>query len=113
MVEKIKDFIKTWSDLVILAPSAFILFIVGQGVIRLLDPTAATLELGVLSVLNWNIFLLLITGSLSYFLYDLWFGDFFKKGWEKDFTPIQAATISLILWVTTLLVSVFILLRNL
>lgn len=113
MVDKIKAFIREWSDLVILAPSALILFVLGSSVIRWIDPTASTLEMGVLSILNWNIFILLVTGCVSYYLYDLWFGDYFKKDWALQLSPLHGAVLSIILWLSTFSISAFILLRNL
>jgi hypothetical protein len=106
-------FFVRWHDLIILAPSALILFIIGENFIHAIDPTASTLELGVLSVLNWNLFLLLLIGSASYYLYSLWFGDYFSNGWEYKLSPFQGAVLSFLLWITTLCVSCFVLLRNL
>jgi hypothetical protein len=113
MVKRILLFLKQWNDLLILAPSALVLFILGDKLIRSIDPTAATIEMGVLSVLNWNAFLLLVTGSLAYYLYQLWFGDFFEGDWTSKLSPIQSALINVILWLSTLSVSSYILLRNL
>ena len=112
-MKKFIRFVIKWNDLLILAPSALVIFLIGDRVIRALDPTAATLELGVLSVLNWNAFLLLVTGSISYYLYNLWFGDFFEDDWAYRLHPFQAAIINVILWLSTLLLSSYILLRNL
>jgi hypothetical protein len=113
MVTRLLLFLKQWNDLLILAPSALILFIIGDKFIRSIDPTAATIEMGVLSILNWNAFLLLVTGSLAYYLYQLWFGDYFEGDWTADLPPLHAALINVILWLSTFSVSSYILLRNL
>jgi hypothetical protein len=113
MVKRILAFIKQWNDLLILAPSSLVLFIISDKLIRSIDPTAATIEMGVLSVLNWNAFLLLISGSLAYYLYTLWFGDFFEGNWTSKLKPLHAALINVILWLSTFSISSYILLRNL
>lgn len=113
MVRKIIAILKSWNDLLILAPSALVLFIIGERVIRTIDPTAATVEMGVLSILNWNAFILLVSGSLAYYLYQLWFGDYFEGNWTSKLKPLQAALINVLLWLSTFSISVYILLRNL
>jgi hypothetical protein len=113
MVKRLLLILKQWNDLLILAPSALVLFIIGDKLIRSIDPTAATIEMGVLSILNWNVFLLLVTGSLAYYLYQLWFGDYFEGNWSSKLNPLQAALINVILWLSTLSLSAYILLRNL
>lgn len=113
MVRRILRFLKDWNDLLILAPSALILFLVGDRLIKSMDPTAATLELGVLSVFNWNAFLLLVIGSVSYYLYKLWFGDYFEGNWTSKLKPLEAAVINIVLWLSTFCASAYILLRNL
>ena len=112
-MRKLIKFLKEWHDLIILAPSALVIFVLGGAIIRYMDPTAAVVDLGVLSILNFNVFLLLVIGSLAYYLYDLWFGDYFKVGWDDNLTHLQTALISLFLWVVTLCVSAFVLLHNL
>lgn len=112
-MKKVLQFIKEWNDLLILAPSALLLFIVGGQLIRALDPTAAVVELGVLSILNWNLFVLLLTSSVAYYIYKLSFGDYFEEHWAYGLAPIHAAIINVILWLSTFSISAYILLRNL
>jgi ABC-type bacteriocin/lantibiotic exporter with double-glycine peptidase domain len=112
-MKKLWKLLKDWHDLIILVPSALILFILGGVGIRLLDPTASVVELGVLSVLNWNLFLLLLIGSVAYYLYNLWFSDYFSALWNEYLTPFQGALINTVLWLSTLWLSCFVLLRNL
>jgi hypothetical protein len=113
MVKRFLIFLKQWNDLLILAPTALILFILGDKLIRSIDPTAAVIEMGVLSILNWNAFLLLVSGSLAYYLYQLWFGDYFEGNWTSKLKPLHAALINLILWLSTFSICSYILLRNL
>jgi len=112
-MKKLWKLLKDWHDLVILAPTALVLFIIGDKLIRSIDPTASTLELGVLSILNWNLFLLLLIGSVAYYLYNLWFSDYFSALWNEYLTPFQGAIINLALWLSTLWFSCYVLLRNL
>jgi len=113
MFKRFLLFLKQWNDLLILAPSALILFVVGGKIIRYIDPTASILELGVLSILNWNIFTLLIIGTASYYLYDLWFGDYFEGEWTDNLTPISASILNIILWLSTFSIATYVILRNL
>lgn len=113
MVNKLIKLIKDWNDLLILAPSALILFILGGQFIRVLDPTAAVVELGVLSILNWNLFVLLLTSSVAYYIYKISFGDYFEEHWAYQLAPVHAAIINVILWLSTFSISAYILLRNL
>jgi hypothetical protein len=112
-MKKLWKLLKEWHDLVILAPSALILFVIGGELIRAIDPTASVVELGVLSILNWNLFLLLLIGSVSYYLYNLWFSDYFSGLWNEYLTPFQGAVINTVLWLSTLWLSYCVLLRNL
>jgi hypothetical protein len=113
MVKKLVKLLRDWNDLLILAPSALILFIVGGQFIRALDPTAAVVELGVLSILNWNLFLLLLASSVAYYIYKISFGDYFEERWAAALSPFQEALINVILWLSTFSISAYILLRNL
>ena len=112
-MKKLFKLLKEWHDLVILVPTTLLLFIICDKLIRSIDPTASVLELGVLSLLNWNLFLLLLIGSVAYYLYNLWFSDYFTGTWKEYLTPFQGAIINVILWLSTLWLSCYVLLRNL
>jgi hypothetical protein len=70
-------------------------------------------ELGTLSVLIFNAVCLFAISSLAYFLYALWFKDFFTDAWWTKLTRWQATKAHLFLWITTLALSAYVLLRNL
>ncbi len=105
--------IHQWADLLILLPITLLLFVTGNNWIRLLDPTASVVELGTLSILIFNLVCLFAISSSAYFLYSLWFKDLFAGEWWAKLTRWQAVKAHLILWTTVLLLSAYVLLRNL
>jgi hypothetical protein len=105
--------IHQWMDLLILLPITLLLFVTGNDWIRHLDPTASVVELGTLSILIFNLVCLFSISSAAYFLYSLWFNDLFTGDWWAKLTRWQAVKAHLILWTTVLLLSAYVLLRNL
>lgn len=109
------NFIKKWSDVLIFLPSAFLLFVFNDKWIRYLDPTAASMSVEHLVVLNFNIFIAASIFSIAYFIYNLFFHDYFDKFWEEKLAdhPVACAVTHLILWLSTVIGIGFLLLRGL
>lgn len=111
-----KALILKWYDALILVPAALILFIFNESWIRLIDQTAASMSLEFLGILNFNILIGAIIFVASYVIYNLYFHDFFDKGWEKKLAEpggVAAAIIHLILWLSTLIATAFFVLKSL
>ena len=104
-----------YSDVFIVLPVTTILFFNCYWLIRIADSNANVLDLGNLSILLFNFLVLMIIFVSSSFIYTSYFGDAFpSKTWEKDLkNPLAAKLISAGLWITTLLISYFVLVRNL
>lgn len=108
-------FIKRWADVLILLPATFALLVFNEAWINYLDPTASSMSVENLSVFNFNIFIAAGIFAISYFVYNLYFHDYFGKDWEKEKlpnNPVAAAVIHLVLWLSTLGTVLFLLLRN-
>lgn len=106
-------FVAKWSDVLVFIPIALFLFIFNGIWIRSIDQTASVLNVEFLSILNFNILVFGAVMSCAYFIYNLFFHDFFKKGWEERVGGSKAGIIHLILWLSTLAVSFGILTKNL
>jgi hypothetical protein len=106
--------IKKYSDVVIVLPATFILFLNCYWLLRIADPTAAVLDFGTLSILLFNFLTLMVIFISSSFIYTSYFGDAFpSKTWEKDLkNPLAAKIISGLLWLSTVAVSYFVITRN-
>jgi len=104
-----------YSDVFIVLPVTTILFFNCYWLIRIADSNANVLDLGNLSILLFNFLVLIVIFVSSSFIYTSYFGDAFpSKTWEKDLkNPLAAKLISAGLWITTLLISYFVLVRNL
>jgi len=104
-----------YSDVFIVLPVTTILFFNCYWLIRIADSNANVLDLGNLSILLFNFLVLMVIFVSSSFIYTSYFGDAFpSKTWEKDLkNPLAAKLISAGLWITTLLISYFVLVRNL
>lgn len=108
-------FIKQWADVLILLPASFALLVFNDKWVKYLDPTAASMSAENLSVINFNIFVITVIFGIAYFLYNVFFHDFFDKGWEKaklPDNPVAAAVIHLVLWLSTLAAVAFLVLRG-
>lgn len=115
-MNRIKNFIGKigeWSELAILAPVTLCVFLFGAFLIHLIDPTAAILDVGTLSILAFNILVCSAINGLAFFFYKINFSDHFSGDWTKDLSPWQAATLNAALWFGTLGLTCFVLLRNL
>lgn len=114
LFKKSLKFIKKWSDIIIFVPSVILLFVFNQIWMGAIDPTAATLSPEFLSILNFNLVKFGFVFTCSYFVYNLYFHDFFAKGWENKIgSKTVVAAIHLILWFSTLFVSYKIILNGL
>lgn len=108
-------FIKKWSDVLILLPTTLLLFIFNEKWINYIDPTAASMSAEHLVVFNFNLFIAAAIFSIAYFIYNLFFHDFFNDGWEDKLAqnPVACAVIRLVLWLSTVIGVGFLLLRGL
>lgn len=107
-------FIKKYIDIFVVLPITFILFFNSYWLIRIIDPTAAVLDIGNISILLFNFLITVVLFCTSYFFYASYFSDIFKNGWEKSIkNPVIAYLISAGLWISTLIVCYFTLTRNL
>ena len=109
----IGDFIKKYSDVFIALPIVSVLFTTSYWWLRLLDNTAQILDVGNLSILLFNILVLACIFSGAYFYFALFFKDLFSTGWHKKLDPKFAFAIDLILWLSCLITTYFVLTRNL
>ena len=101
--------------MLILLPASLLLLIFNEKWMKYIDPTATTMGADSLSVINFNIFVVTVIFGIAYFLYNVFFHDFFDKGWEKEKLPnhpVAAAVIHLILWLSSLATVAFLILRN-
>lgn len=113
VLKKIFSFIAQWSDILIFIPVALVVFIFNGRLIRSLDPTASIVNVEFLSILNFNILVFGCVSTAAYFIYNLFFHDYFNKGWEDRVGNVQAGITHLVLWITTLVLSYFIITHNL
>lgn len=112
--KNIFSIIKKYSDVLIVLPIAILLFFNSYWLIRSQDQTAMVLDVGNVSILLFNFLTLMLTFCSASFIYITYFGDAFKKGWEKTINdPLKCSIISGILWISTLIISYLILTRNL
>lgn len=112
-LKKTFSFVAQWSDILIFIPIALLVFIFNGHLIRALDPTASIVNVEFLSILNFNILVYGCVATPAYFIYNLFFHDFFTKGWEEKVGPTQAGITHVVLWVTTLILSYFVITHNL
>ena len=110
---KIRSFISTWSDILVFVPIALVLFIFNGYIIRSIDQTASIVNVEFLSILNFNILVYGIVSTSAWFIYNKFFHDFFKKGWESKVGNVTAPIIHLVLWLATLVTSYLIITHNL
>ena len=104
-----------YSDVFLVLPVTIVLFFNCYWLIRKADPNANVLDLGNLSILLFNFLVLMVIFVSSSFIYTSYFGDAFpSKTWEKDLkNPLAAKLITTGLWISTLLISYLVLIRNL
>jgi len=108
ILRNIASFVKKWSDVLIFLPVVLLTFIFNAQIMEHLDPTAPVMSVDFLSILNFNLVKFGAIFSCAYFVYNLFFHDFFGKGWEKKLSKNisnslhVAALIHLVLWLSTL-----------
>jgi purine-cytosine permease-like protein len=109
------NFIKKWSDVLIVLPITAALVITNTAWARYIDPTSNVLDAGFIVVLNFNILKFMAIMILSYFIFQNFFrGDIFHDGWEKKIkNPVHAAVISVALWISVLVVAFFTITKDL
>jgi hypothetical protein len=113
-MKKLFNFIKEWSDALILLPVVLCLVVFNHIWVAFIDPTANVLDTGFVVILTFNILKWTLVMLGSYFIWQLYFrADIFEKGWQEKLTPLQSAIISIVLWLSVLITSYFILLRDL
>jgi hypothetical protein len=112
-LKKILSFVSKWSDVLALLPIALIVFLFNGSIIRALDPTASILSVEFLSILNFNIVVFASVMSGAYFIYNLFFHDFFKVNWEDKMSGVSAGAIHVILWLSSLAAAFKIITHNL
>lgn len=108
-----KKFILKWIDFLVVLPITLFLFLFHAKFIHALDETALTVSVENLSLLIFNILKFFVVTSAAYFIYNLFFHDFFKKDWHLGVGKNTAAVIHLILWISTLVFASIVLLSGL
>lgn len=114
-MKKLLNFVKDWSDVLLLLPVALIAVLFNSVILRSFDATSDILMLdpGFLALLMRNIVVWVIVSVASYYLAQTYFGfDVFKRGFFDKLTPFQSAIISIILWISTVIFTSFILLQD-
>lgn len=106
--------IKDWSDLLILFPIMAIGFTFGKYWILWLDPTAQILDVGNLSVLNFNAMMLFGGSGCVFTLYKIYVGGaIFPKDWDKEMSSFQAMVVKVATLAGIAIFTAFFLTRNL
>lgn len=111
-MKNVFQFMKDWAEITVVLPATLTLVLFGNILIHLIDPVASWIDAGTLSILIFNLVCLSLTFGFSYLVYKINFGDWFKDDWAEKLTPLQGAVINLILWISTVGISAFVLLRN-
>lgn len=111
-MKKIFKIISEWQELFLILPITLFLVLFGNKAVQHLDPTSSWLDSGTLSILFFNLLIWAVTFGAAYLFYKFSFSDRFIDGWEKQISPLAATVIHLILWLTSLGITAFILLRN-
>lgn len=113
-MKKLIEFFKTWSDVLFVLPIVAMLVTFNHVWVGFIDPTANVLDAGFVVLLTYNILKWSVVMIGSYFVWQLYFcGDIFGKDWQYRLTPLQAAIISIVLWLSILTVSYLVLLQDL
>lgn len=113
-MKKIFEFLKTWSDVLFVLPVVALVVAFNSVWTFWFDPTPNVLDAGFLSLLTFNILKWAVVMTGSYYIWQLYFrGDIFNKDWQDRLTPLQSAIISVVLWISILIVSYLVLLRDL
>jgi hypothetical protein len=74
---KLIKFLKDWNELAGL-PLALILFMISPSILRLVDPTAATFDAGVLQVIILGVIAFLVASALSWLMVKLTFPQLYR-----------------------------------
>lgn len=114
-MKKLINFLKDWSDVLLILPIVILAVAFNAVIFRFVDPTSDILILdpGFLALLLRNIVLWVIVSIGSYYLAQTYFGfDIFKRGFFEKLPAFQGAIISIILWISTVIFTSFILLQD-
>jgi len=113
-MKKIYELIKTWGDLIILAPLTLIILLILTTCIHLIDPTATVLDIGTLQLLAMNVLIYTLINGLGYLFFRLNLGyDPFFNGWLLSLSTAKRAIIHIGLYVFQILLAAFLIARNL